>query len=215
MKNTKVDDFLLKSKKWQPEMEKLRSILLDCQLTEDFKWKHPCYTYRGKNIIILHGFKEYCALLFFKGALLQDSNGILIQQTEKVQAARQLRFTTVVEIDNLAPTIKAYIYEAIEIENAGLKVELKPKREISYPMELLDQFKLNPLFEKAFKNLTLGRQNAYLYHFSEAKQSKTITARIEKFKPRILKGFGLNDCVCGKSKRMPNCDGSHKKLQHT
>jgi uncharacterized protein YdeI (YjbR/CyaY-like superfamily) len=210
--SSKVDEFIRTSKKWNDEFQVLRSILLDCTLEEAFKWKHPCYTYQNKNVIILHGFKDYCALLFFKGALLQDEKGILIQQSEKVQAARQLRFTSVAEIEKLKSIIKAYLFEAIEIEKAGLKVELKPKIEIDYPQELLIQFEQNPHLKNAFEKLTPGRRNAYLYHFDQAKQSKTKTARIEKYISRIIKGKGINDCVCGLSKRMPNCDGSHKKI---
>ncbi|WP_088041533.1 YdeI family protein [Bacillus sp. EAC] len=191
--NPKVDVFLRKAKKWQEEYEKLRKIVLDCELTEDFKWMHPCYTFENKNIVLIHGFKEYCALLFHKGALLKDSNGILIQQTENVQAARQIRFTNVQEIIEMEDIIKAYIYEAIEVEKAGLEVEFKKSSEYIIPEEF--QLKLDeiPDLKTAFEALTPGRQRAYILHFSAPKQSKTRESRVEKCMPQILNGKGLND----------------------
>ncbi|MBA5716773.1 YdeI family protein [Bacillus subtilis] len=191
--NPKVDEFLSKAKKWKEEFEKLRTIILDCELTEDFKWMHPCYTYHNKNIVLIHGFKEYCALLFHKGALLQDTDGILIQQTENVQAARQIRFTNVQEINELENILKAYIHEAIEVEKAGLKVEVNKNIELNIPEELQKKFDEIPALKIAFEALTPGRQRAYTLYFSQAKQSKTRESRVEKYVQKILDGKGLKD----------------------
>jgi len=189
----KVDGFLKKEKKWKSEFEKLRQIVLDCGLTEDFKWMHPCYTLDGKNIVLIHGFKEYCALLFHKGALLKDSDKILIQQTENTQSARQIRFTNVQEILDMENILKTYIQNAIEIEKAGLEVELKKTSEYTVPEELQAKFDEMPELKTAFESLTPGRQRAYLFYFSGAKQSKTRNSRIEKYIQNILDGKGLND----------------------
>ncbi|MFY2251523.1 YdeI/OmpD-associated family protein [Priestia megaterium] len=189
----KVDEFLSKAKKWKEEYKTLRKIVLDCELTEDFKWMNPCYTFEKKNIVLIHGFKEYCALLFPKGALLQDSHGILIQQTENVQGARQIRFTNVQEIVEKEAILKAYIYEAIEVEKAGLKVKVKKPEELIIPEELQHKFDEIPALKTAFTTLTPGRQRAYILHFSAAKQSKTRASRVEKCIPNILNGKGLND----------------------
>ncbi|MDA5110011.1 YdeI family protein [Brevibacillus thermoruber] len=191
--NPKVDEFISKAKKWKEEYEKLRSIVLDCELTEEFKWMHPCYTFEKKNIVLIHGFKEYCALLFHKGALLQDPHGILIQQTENVQAARQIRFTNVQEIVELEPILKTYIFEAIEVEKAGLKVNVKQNAELIIPEELQKKFDELPALKAAFEALTPGRQRAYILYFSKPKQSKTRESRIEKYMQQILNGKGLND----------------------
>ncbi|RVT59910.1 YdeI/OmpD-associated family protein (plasmid) [Niallia taxi] len=191
--NPKVDEFINNAKSWQEEYVKLRSIILDCELTEEFKWMHPCYTLNNKNIVLIHGFKEYVALLFHKGALLKDPEGILVQQTENVQAARQIRFTNLQEIVEKEAVLKAYIHEAIAVEEAGLEVELKKNEEYSVPEELQQKFAENPAFKEAFEALTPGRQRAYLLHFSQAKQAKTREARIEKYLPHILEGKGLND----------------------
>lgn len=191
--NSKIDEYLSKAKKWREEMEQLRTIALDCQLTEELKWGQPCYTLGKSNIVLIHAFKEYCALLFFKGALLKDAKGILVQQTENVQAARQLRFTSVKEIEKLKTTIKAYIKEAINVEKEGLKVDFKKTDEFSVPEEFQHTLKKNVALKKAFEALTPGRQRAYLLHFSSAKQSKTRESRIEKCIPQILSGKGLND----------------------
>ena len=209
MLNPKVDFYFTEAKKWQTEIEKLRSIVLKCQLTEELKWGVPCYMYKANNIVLIHTFKNYCALLFFKGALLNDANGILIQQTKNVQAARQIRFTNVKEIIEQEAVLKAYIFEAIEVEKAGLKVELKKELE-PITEEFQNKLNKNTALEMAFKSLTPGRQRAYLFYFSQPKQSKTKESRVESCIPRILKGKGLNDCICGLSKKMPNCDGSHK-----
>ncbi|MER2090814.1 MAG: YdeI family protein [Sporosarcina sp.] len=191
--NPKVDEFLVKAKKWKEEYEKLRNIVLDCELTEEFKWMHPCYTFEEKNIVLLHGFKEYCALLFHKGALLQDAQGILIQQTENVQAARQIRFTNVQEIVEMETILKAYIHEAIEVEKAGLKVDFKESTEFEIPEELQHKFDETPVLKTAFEALTPGRQRAYILYFSSAKQSKTRESRVEKYMQQILDGKGLKD----------------------
>ncbi|MUG73620.1 YdeI/OmpD-associated family protein [Paenibacillus validus] len=191
--NPKVDEFLSKAKKWKEEYEKLRNIVLDCELTEEFKWMHPCYTFQNKNIVLIHGFKEYCALLFHKGALLKDAHGILIQQTENVQAARQIRFTNVREIVAMETILKAYIYEAIEVEKAGLEVNFKKNTEFIIPEELQNKFDEIPALKTAFEALTPGRQRAYILYFSEPKQSKTRESRVEKCMQQILNGKGLND----------------------
>jgi uncharacterized protein YdeI (YjbR/CyaY-like superfamily) len=191
--NPKIDAFLCQAKKWQKEMEKLRMIVLDCHLTEELKWGQPCYTFQDKNLVIIHGFKEYCALLFIKGALLNDTERILIQQTENVKAARQIRFTSVQEIMELEPILKAYIFEAIEVEKAGLKADLKKNTELRLPEEFQQQLDQNPALKAAFSALTPGRQRAYNLYFSAPKQSKTRESRVEKYIQQILNGKGLND----------------------
>jgi uncharacterized protein YdeI (YjbR/CyaY-like superfamily) len=191
--NPKVDWFFEKETKWQKEYEKMRTIVLNCGLTEQLKWGCPCYTFENRNIVLIHGFKKYCAYLFFKGALLNDSNGILIQQTENVQAARQIRFTNVKEIVKQEKILKAYIYEAIEVERAGLKVKLKKTTEFKMPAEFKTRLDKSKTLKKAFEELTPGRQRAYLLYFSQAKQTKTCEARIEKYTKHILNGKGLND----------------------
>jgi uncharacterized protein YdeI (YjbR/CyaY-like superfamily) len=191
--NPKVDFFFKKAEKWQEELEQLRIIILDCGLTEELKWGVPCYTFQKNNIVLIHGFKEYCAILFHKGALLSDANGILIQQTEHVQAARQIRFTNVQEIIKMEAVIKTYIYEAIEVEKAGLKVELKKTTEFNMPEEFQQKLNEIPTLKTAFEALTPGRQRAYLLHFSAPKQSKTRESRVEQCMQQILNGKGLND----------------------
>jgi uncharacterized protein YdeI (YjbR/CyaY-like superfamily) len=191
--NRKVDGFLRKTKQWKEEFEQLRPIILNCGLTEDIKWMHPCYMYEEKNIVLMHGFKDYCALLFHKGALLKDPHGILIQQTENVQAARQIRFTNVQDIIEMEFIIKDYILEAIEVEKAGLKVELKKHTEYIIPDELQNKFDDSPALKNAFESLTPGRQRAYILYFSKPKQSKTRESRVEKYMQQILNGKGLND----------------------
>ena len=191
--NPKVDFFFAKEGKWQKEYEKLRMIILDCGLQEELKWGCPCYTFENRNIVLIHGFKEYCAVLFFKGALLSDANGILIQQTENVQVPRQVRFTNTKEIVKLGSILKAYIYEAIEVERAGLKMKLKKPSEYKMPEELKRKLDKNRALKKAFEALTPGRQKGYIFHFSQAKLAKTREARVEKCIPQILKGKGLED----------------------
>ncbi len=190
--NSKVDFYFSKAS-WQKELEQLRKIVLDCGLTEELKWGCPCYSFDKSNIVLIHVFKEYCAVLFFKGALLNDASGILIQQTKNVQAARQIRFTNVKEIVKLKTILKAYIFEAIEVEKAGLKVPLKKTAEFSMPQEFKNKLNKNAALKTAFYALTPGRQRGYLLHFSAPKQSKTRESRIEKCMPQILNGKGLND----------------------
>jgi uncharacterized protein YdeI (YjbR/CyaY-like superfamily) len=191
--NPKVDAFLRETKKWQEEFKKLRTIILDCGLTEELKWGVPCYTFQDTNVVLIHGFKEYCAILFIKGALLKDARGILIQQTENVQAGRQVRFTNVREIADKETALKAYIHEAIEVEKAGLKVELKKTSEFKIPEEFKNRLDTTPALKTAFEALTPGRQRAYIFYFSQAKQSTTRESRIDKCVPQILKGKGLDD----------------------
>jgi uncharacterized protein YdeI (YjbR/CyaY-like superfamily) len=191
--NPKVDFYFDKEKKWQKEIEQLRTIVLDCGLNEELKWGCPCYTFQESNIVLIHVFKEYCALLFFKGALLNDANGILIQQTENVQAARQIRFTNVQEIVKMEKILKAYIYEAIEVERAGLKVKLKKTSDFKIPEEFQKKLNKNPTLKTAFNALTPGRQRAYIFYFSQPKQSKTRESRIETYMQQILDGKGLDD----------------------
>ena len=191
--NPKVDFFFNKAKMWQEEFDKMRMIVLDCGLTEELKWGQPCYTFQGKNIVVIHGFKAYCAYLFFKGALLKDTSGILIRQTENVQSPRQVRFTNVMEIVELEPVLKAYIHEAVEVEKAGLKVKLKETSEYPIPDEFQIKLDSIPAVKASFEALTPGRQRGYIFYFSQPKQSKTRTARVEKYIPRILDGKGLND----------------------
>jgi len=191
--NPEVDVFLSKAKKWQEEFEKLRMIILDCQLTEELKWGKPCYTFQKSNIAIVQGFKEFCALLFLKGALLNDPNSILVKPGENTQAGRQIRFTNVREMVEMEPILKAYIYEAIEVEKAGLKVNFLEKTELVFPEEFQKELDENPALKAAFNALTPGRQRAYNLHFSAPKQSKTRELRVEKCMQQILDGKGLND----------------------
>jgi uncharacterized protein YdeI (YjbR/CyaY-like superfamily) len=191
--NPKADFFFNENSKWQKEYAKLRKIILSTGLTEQVKWGCPCYAFDNRNIVLIHGFKEYCAILFFKGALLKDTESILIRQTENVQSARQMRFTNVKEIVNAEQAIKAYIYEAIEVEKAGLKVSLKKTSEYSVPEEFRQKLEKDSDLKTAFYALTPGRQRAYLFYFSQPKQSKTRESRIEKSVPAILDGKGLND----------------------
>jgi len=191
--NPKVDFFFSEAKQWREEFEKLRTIVLDCGLNEELKWGKPCYTYRSDNVVVIHGFKEYCALLFMKGALLHDPKGILIQQTANVQAARQIRFTSLRQIVELESALKAYIREAIEVEKAGLKVNFKKTSDFAVPEEFQRKLDVSPALKKAFAALTPGRQRGYLLFFSAAKQSKTREARVEKYMRQILNGKGLDD----------------------
>lgn len=191
--NPKVDFFFDKEKQWQKEVEKLRTIVLDCGLTEELKWGCPCYMFQKSNIVLIHTFKEYCALLFFKGALLNDPKGILVQQTKNVQSARQIRFTNLKEIVKLESILKAYIYEAIEVEKLGLKVSFKAKTELVYPEEFQKKLNKSRTLKTAFEALTPGRQRAYNLYFSAPKQSKTRESRVEKYVKQILAGKGLND----------------------
>lgn len=190
--NPKVDDYLNKANKWQEEFENLRMIILDCGLTEELKWGRPCYTFQKSNIVLIQGFKEYCALLFFKGVLLKDVNNILIKPG-KSQAGRQIRFTNAQEIAEMEPILKAYIYKAIEVEKAGLKVNFKKTKDFIIPEEFQNKLDEIPTLKTAFEALTPGRQRAYIFYFSQPKQSKTRESRVEKCMQKILNGKGLND----------------------
>ena len=210
--NPKIDTFLANTTQWHDELSELRRIILECPVTEELKWGQPCYMYKSTNIILLGGFKEYCVISFIKGFLLKDTEGILEQQGENTQSARVVKCTSVQQILELEATLKAYIYEAIEVEKAGLKVAFKKPSEMEVPEELLEKFKQDANFKEAFEALTPGRQKGFILHFAGAKQSATRTSRIEASEERVYKGKGINDCICGKSKYMPRCDGSHKHL---
>lgn len=207
-----VSEFISKQEKWSHELQLLREILLSCSLEETFKWRAPCYTFKGKNVIILGAFKDFCCLSFFKGVLLKDTEGILKQQGENTQSGRIVPFTDTVEIHRLKPVLKAYVFEAIEVEKSGQKVEFNTPDELELPDELEVALQQDAEFQNAFQSLTPGRQKGYLLFFSGAKQSATRASRIEKYRSRIFNGKGLHDCVCGHSKKMPSCDGSHKYL---
>jgi len=191
--NPKVDAYFSRRDSWQEEFARLRGILLDTGLTEDLKWGEPCYTLDGANIVLIHGFKDYCALLFFKGALMSDTAGVLIQQTKNVQAARQIRFTSADQISGMENVLKAYVAEAAEIERSGAKVDFKGTEEFAVPEEFQARIDSSPALKSAFEALTPGRQRAYLLHFAQPKQAKTREARIDKAMPQILAGKGLND----------------------
>ncbi|MBC2171958.1 YdeI/OmpD-associated family protein [Listeria booriae] len=191
--NPKVEEYVNKAKRWQAEYKQLRAYALDCDLSEDIKWKHPCFMYEDNNIVLAHGFKEYCALLFMKGVLMKDPNGILVQQTANVQSARQIRFKNLEEIIEMEDIIKAYIKEAIEVEKSGAQVAFKKEEEFPVPEELDQKFAEMPALKEAFEKLTPGRQRAYLLYFAAPKQSKTRVSRIDKYADRILDGIGLND----------------------
>lgn len=211
--NPKVDTYILNLEKWRAEIELLRSIVLDSRLHEDFKWMHPCYTWKNKNVVIIHEFKDYCAIMFQKGSLLSDTEGVLVKITENVQGARQIRFTSTAQIEKMESTIRAYLFEAIEIEKAGLQIKLKETSDYPVPEELKVKFDSDPEFKAAFEKLTPGRQRGYLLYFSKAKQSNTRTSRILNSEERIYQGKGIHDCICGLSKRHPRCDGSHSALR--
>jgi uncharacterized protein YdeI (YjbR/CyaY-like superfamily) len=216
--NPKVDEYFSKITKWRDELQQLRNILLNpvakgFELTEELKWGVPCYTFQKSNLFMLGGFKENCVLSFIKGALLKDKHNILIQQTENSQSVRIMRFKNISEILEIESIIKAYIYEAIEAEKAGLKVELKKSTDLILPDELIKMLNNNPAFKTAFEALPLGKQRGYNLYFTAATQSKTRESRILNYMPRILDGKGFHDCVCGLSKKMPTCDGSHKYIE--
>lgn len=211
--NPEVDAFISKSKKWRKELAKLRKIVLACGLAEDFKWRAPCFTFQKKNIVILGDLKDCCTINFFKGALLTDPHDILRKPGENTQAGRVIRFTSVRDIAEMETILKSYIREAVEVEKAGLKVDVDKNRKLDIPEELQDRFNQMPALKTAFEALTPGRQRAYVLHFSGAKQSTTRASRVEKSIPRILDGKGFNDCVCGLSRKQPHCDGSHKTIR--
>jgi uncharacterized protein YdeI (YjbR/CyaY-like superfamily) len=210
--NPKVDEFLEKANNWREEMTALREIVLECGLTEELKWRQPCYNFNGSNILIISAFKDHCVLSFLKGVLLKDTEGLLVSPGENSQSVMFAKFTSLKQIKDAASTLKAYIFEAIEVERAGIKIEKTKSTSLEFPEELLNKFKKNKDFKKAFESLTTGRQRGYNMFFTAAKQSKTREDRIEKYRERIMNGKGINDCVCGHSKKMPNCDGSHKYL---
>lgn len=210
--NPAVDIFFEKLPRWQEEMQQLRMIVLDCGLVEQLKWGQPCYMYGKGNVLMIAGFKDNCVISFFKGSLLSDSAGLLVKPGDDSQSFRMIRFRSVEEVVSISHLIKTYIFEAIEVEKAGLVVPKKPHEDYVLPDELLQKFKKVPRLQTAFESLTPGRQRAYILHFSSAKQSATRTARIESYQERILSGKGIGDCVCGMSKKMPGCDGSHKYL---
>ncbi|MEY2792178.1 MAG: hypothetical protein RJA76_170 [Bacteroidota bacterium] len=210
--NPKVNPFFVHAKKWGTELEILRDLLLSFPLVEELKWNSPCYLFEGKNVIIIQGFKEYFSIMFFKGALLKDANNILVTPGE-VQAGRQIRLKSVEEIEQFEEIIRQYIHEAIELEKSGQKVVLKSIEEYAVPEELIQVLEQKKELKDAFYKLTPGRQKGYFQFISDAKQTKTRLERIEKNISRILKGKGLNDCICGLSQRMPSCDGSHKQLK--
>ena len=210
--NPKVDDFLDQAPKWQHELRELRRIVLDSELTEAFKWGQPCYTYADSNIILIHGFKDYCSLMFCQGSVLKDPHGILQKPGEHTQVGRLIPFTSVRAILKLEPVLQAYIAEAIAAEKAGVKPVFKSTPE-PVPEELQKKLAEDPALKKAFTTLTPGRQRAYLLHFNAAKQSATRESRIEACTPRILAGKGIHDCICGQSKKLPSCDGSHKFME--
>ena len=210
--NPKVDAFLLNTKKWREELTVLRSIVMDSGLGEELKWGAPCYVHEKANVIIIHGFKDYFALMFFKGALMKDPQNLLHKPGENTQSGRQIRLTSMDEMLGQEEVLRAYIQHAIEVEKAGEKVAVKKTEEYAVPSELEESFAKNSDLQHAFYGLTPGRQRAYLLHFAQAKQSATRKARIEKYTQRILNGKGILDCWCGLSKRMPTCDGSHRQL---
>jgi uncharacterized protein YdeI (YjbR/CyaY-like superfamily) len=192
-KNPKVDAFISHAEKWQDAFKELRRIILDCGLTEELKWGVPCYSYEKKNVVLIHGFKEYCAILFVKGALLKDAMGVLIQQTENVQSARQIRFSEADQVVEMESLLKGYIHEAIEVEKAGLKVDYKETSEYKIPLEFQSKLDELPALKAAFEALTPGRQRGYLFYFSQPKLASTRQARVEKYLPQIMDGKGLND----------------------
>lgn len=210
--NPKVSDYINNSNKWKPEMTLLRGIILECMLTEELKWRVPCFSYQNANVVLICAFKNYCTLSFFKGVLLNDTENILTSPGENSESVRMLKFTSTKEILALQKVIKAYIFEAIELEKSGIKVKRSSNTNLTLADELVAKFNENPALKNAFKKLTPGRQRAYNLYFSAAKQSQTRIDRIEKYVPKILKGVGINDCTCGLSKRKPNCDGSHKQI---
>lgn len=207
--NQLVNHFIAELKQWQQEVQLLRELLLNCGLDEAYKWKQPCYTLNGKNVCMIANFKDYCAVSFFKGSLLQDHHKVLQQPGKNSNAGRLMKFTSVDGITNQEAILKDLIFQAIEVEKAGLNVE-KPKPELVLAEELLSKMDENPELKEAFNKLTSGKQRGYNIYFTGAKQSKSRMNRVEKYIPRIMRGLGIHDCVCGHSKRMPRCDGSHK-----
>ena len=211
--NPQVDQYIINNTRWKNEIILLRSIILECELTEELKWKTPCYSFESNNILLINSLKNYCAIGFFKGVLLNDATNLLVAPGENSNYVRMFKFTNIEKIKNLKIEIQNYIYEAIEIERAGLRVE-KQKSKLELPAELIQILNFDIALSDAFYALSPGRQRGYSLHFSSAKQSKTRISRIEKCIPKILNGYGFHDCTCGLSKRKPTCDGSHKILKH-
>ncbi|MEN9364221.1 MAG: hypothetical protein RI903_1530 [Bacteroidota bacterium] len=211
--NPSVDPFFMNLKAWREELIVLRSLVLECGLAEELKWGSPCYVQGKSNVVIIQGFKEYCGLMFFKGALMTDEKGLLSKPGEHTQSGRLIRFTSLQQIIDQADILKSYIQEAMDIEQAGLKVVHKQLNEYPVPEELTEIFSKNLALKQAFEGLTPGRQRAYLMHFSEPKQSATRITRIERMEDKIMRGKGMTDCWCGLSQRMPTCDGSHRQLK--
>ena len=213
MRNPKVEAFFAKTEKWHDEMQALREIALYCGLVEEFKWGQPCYMYHKTNLLLIYNLKDCAAMSFMKGALLSDSEGILLKPGENSNHAKWAKFTDLSEIEKQKTTLQAYIYEAIEVEKAGLKVVVPKEAGLDFPEELLQKFEADPAFKAAFEALTPGRQRGYNLYFNGAKQAATRVSRIENYVDRIMSGKGFHDCVCGLSKKMPTCDGSHKFLK--
>lgn len=211
--DTKVEAYFANLKQWKPELEMLRNIVLDCGLVEEFKWRGPCYTYNNGNVVIIGGFKDSFVISFLKGVFLRDDHKLLVMPGENSQTTRFIRFTDASQVSDLEPIIRSYIYESIEVEKAGMKLDPSSKPALEFVEELEQVMAENAEFKAAFLALTPGRQRAYNMHFASAKQSETRISRITSVMPRVFKGKGLNDCICGLSKRMPNCDGSHKMLK--
>ena len=214
MMNPSVDLFIAKQTKWVSELTELRKIIVSTKLEEEVKWGAPCYTYNGTNLVLIQGFKNFCVVMFFKGVLLKDEKGILINNGSNAQASKRIQFTSLAEIKKVAPILKAYIKETIELEKAGVKVQYKKREKLVLAAEFQKQLKGNKDLKIAFEKLTPGRQRAYNLFFSGAKQTETREQRVLKYIPKILSGKGIDDCTCGLSKRYPYCDGSHKQLQN-
>ena len=212
--NKEVKIYFDELKEWKTELTKLRELILECGLKEEYKWRNPCYTDNGKNIVLIGCTKEFCSISFLKGELLKDTKNILKKAGPNSRSAKYISFETLEDIDANKETLKNYIRESIENERKGLNIDYAKNRELEFPDELIEKFNENSEFEDAFTSLTKGRQRGYILHFSGAKQSKTRTNRIEKYEERIFNGKGMLDCICGLSKRMPNCDGSHKQLEN-
>ncbi|APQ16233.1 DUF1801 domain-containing protein [Maribacter hydrothermalis] len=210
--NVKVDEFLEKTQKWQKELQLLRKLVLECGLTEEYKWRQPCYSFQGSNIVLLGNFKDYCSLSFFKGVLLKDDYDIMVSPGKNSQSVKLIKFLSDREIINNENILKTYIYEAIEVEKLGIKVVLEEKENLKLCSELIEALAANKTLKAAFESLTPGRQRGYNLYFSAPKQQKTKIDRIEKYTKRIIDGYGFHDCVCGHSKKMPTCDGSHKYI---
>lgn len=211
--NPDVDNYLERINTWQEELKLLRQIILDCGLTEEYKWKSPCYTINRKNVLLLHNFKDYCAIGFFKGALLKDTDKILEKPGDNSNSSRLIKFTAAEDIKQEKDIIKSYIFQAVDVEKAGLKVKVKKVSDYEFPEELQAKIDSDITFKEAFESLTPGRQKGYILFISGAKQAKTRASRVEKYVDRILAGHGIHDCTCGLSKRYPTCDGSHKNLK--